>query len=107
VPQDATQQDASPQARSKRSAQQRGAQQKPKNDPKLIAAARELRDRYLEHVNSDPAALPAGDARYDVSRQIDPPDARSPVPLSPVPQSPRPRPVIARPSTPLLLDQAA
>jgi hypothetical protein len=29
-----------------------------KNDPKLVAAARELRDRWLERVNPDP--LPAG-----------------------------------------------
>ena len=40
-----------------------------KNDPKYVAAARELRDRYLEQVNSDPRALlPEG--KYDVSRQI-------------------------------------
>ena len=34
--------------------------------PDLTAAARELRDRWLEQVNSGPMALPAG--KYDVSR---------------------------------------
>jgi hypothetical protein len=31
---------------------ERAKKPKAKNDPKLVAAARELRDRYLEHVNS-------------------------------------------------------
>jgi hypothetical protein len=52
---------------------QRAARQK--NDPKYIAAARELRDRYLEQVNSGGAdrMLPAGGAhgKYDVSRQLE------------------------------------
>ena len=43
-----------------------------KNDPKLVAAARELRDRYLEQFNeqfnSGRFAAPAG--KYDVSRAI-------------------------------------
>ena len=39
-----------------------------KNDPKLIAAARELRDRYLEELNSGVALLPGGCGKYDVSR---------------------------------------
>jgi hypothetical protein len=40
-----------------------------KNDPKFIKAARELRDRYLEQVNTG-LLLPgdAGAAKYDVSR---------------------------------------
>jgi GNAT superfamily N-acetyltransferase len=44
---------------------------KVKNDPKLIAAARELRDRWLEHVNTDPGApglLSHG--KYEVSRAL-------------------------------------
>ena len=41
-----------------------------KNDPKHVAAARELRDRYLEHVNADPSALMI-EAKYDVSRRIE------------------------------------
>jgi hypothetical protein len=40
---------------------------KVKADPRLIAAARELRDRYLEQINDTPI-LPS--AKYDVSRQI-------------------------------------
>ena len=38
-----------------------------KNDPKFIAAARELRDRYLEEVNTG-RILPAAQGKYDVSR---------------------------------------
>jgi hypothetical protein len=42
---------------------------KEKNDPKFIAAARELRDRYLEQVNAQ-RLLPGANGKYDVSRQI-------------------------------------
>jgi hypothetical protein len=53
---------------------------KVKNDPKLVAAARELRDRYLEHVNADAGALlPRG--KYDVSRAL-PGGPRSPSPAA-------------------------
>jgi hypothetical protein len=38
-----------------------------KNDPKYVAAARELRDRFLEHVN-DQRFLPAEVAKYEVGR---------------------------------------
>jgi hypothetical protein len=41
-----------------------------KNDPRLVAAARELRDRWLEHVNADASAL-LTEAKYDVSRRIE------------------------------------
>ena len=43
---------------------------KQKNDPRLIAAARELRDRWLEQVNGrSPDATPLiGQGKYDVSR---------------------------------------
>ena len=43
-----------------------------KIDPKLVAAARELRDRYLEHVNSDAgmAALATPRGKYDLSRAL-------------------------------------
>ena len=41
-----------------------------KNDPKYVAAARELRDRYLEQVNID-RMLPASQGKYDVSRQLE------------------------------------
>ncbi len=40
---------------------------KAKTDPRLISAARELRDRYLEQINDTPI-LPS--AKYEVSRQI-------------------------------------
>jgi hypothetical protein len=49
--------------------------EKRKNDPKLIAAARELRDRWLEQVNADggEALLLPGGARgkYEVSRGLE------------------------------------
>ena len=41
---------------------------KVKNDPKLVAAARELRDRWLEQVNASAGALPS-QGKYDVSRR--------------------------------------
>jgi len=40
---------------------------KAKNDPKLVAAAREFRDRYLEEVNAG-RWLPQANAKYDVAR---------------------------------------
>jgi len=50
----------------------RAARPKVKNDPRLVAAARELRDRWLEQVNAgDAAALPAGRGKYEVSRAIE------------------------------------
>jgi hypothetical protein len=48
-----------------------------KIDPKYVKAARELRDRYLEHVNRNDALLPAG--KYDVTRAL--PPAPEPVKL--------------------------
>jgi ribosomal protein S18 acetylase RimI-like enzyme len=48
---------------------QREPRKKQKNDPRYVAAARELRDRYLEHVNADPSMLlPVG--KYDLSRAL-------------------------------------
>ena len=43
--------------------------EKQKNDPKLVAMAREFRDRYLDEVNSG-RCLPAANGKYDVSRQL-------------------------------------
>ena len=56
------------------------AEKKPKqkHDPKLIAAARELRDRYLEHVNQDQSALPAPGGKYEVVKHLPPPEAGEP-----------------------------
>jgi hypothetical protein len=41
---------------------------KRKNDPRLVSAARELRDRWMERVNDEGIALPSG--KYDVARAI-------------------------------------
>ncbi|MGC4032334.1 MAG: hypothetical protein QM754_11500 [Tepidisphaeraceae bacterium] len=43
---------------------------KAKNDPRLVAAARELRDRWLDEINASPLI---GREKYDVSRAIDGP----------------------------------
>ena len=40
-----------------------------KFDAKYIAAARELRDRYMERINSDPRAL-MGCGKYHVARLL-------------------------------------
>jgi hypothetical protein len=45
----------------------RAPKPKVKNDPKLVAAARELRDRWLKHVNTTPL-IAAG--KYDVGRAL-------------------------------------
>jgi hypothetical protein len=47
-----------------------------KNDPRLVAVARELKDRWLEHLNSGAADL-TDQGKYDVSRAV----GRSPRPL--------------------------
>jgi hypothetical protein len=41
-----------------------------KNDPEFVAKARELRDKFLEQVNSG-LLLPPSEAKYEVSRLID------------------------------------
>jgi hypothetical protein len=47
----------------------RGGGAAPKHDPKEVAAARELRDRFLEQINTNAAALPL-QGKYDVSRRL-------------------------------------
>lgn len=45
-----------------------------KNDPKLVAAARELRDRWLEKATAEPGLIEAGAGvagKYEVSRQVE------------------------------------
>lgn len=42
---------------------------KVKNDPKYVAAARELRDRWLEKVNENPLTLESG-GKYEVGRAL-------------------------------------
>ena len=55
---------------SKKKKVSRGPRQpRAKNDPKYVAAARELRDRYLEQINTE-RMLPAANGKYDVSRQL-------------------------------------
>ena len=56
----------------------REKQPRQKNDPKYVAAARELRDRYLEHVNSNEHALPAAKGKYEVVKHLPPPEAGDP-----------------------------
>jgi len=53
-------------------------------EPCRVAAARELRDRYLERINNDPYALPAPNLKYDISRQIEAGAARNVHLLPPV-----------------------
>jgi hypothetical protein len=43
-----------------------------KNDPRLVAAARELKDRWLEEINSG-RYLPMANGKYEVSRGIEGP----------------------------------
>jgi hypothetical protein len=52
-------------------ARAKGRERKPrrKNDPKLVAAARELRDRWLEQVNAGEYSLEAA-GKYDVVRAL-------------------------------------
>jgi hypothetical protein len=63
---------------------QRVAKPKVKIDPRIVARARELRDRALEHFNgdaaNDPLVLRATVAKYDVSRTLADPTSTS-IPL--------------------------
>jgi hypothetical protein len=56
-----------------------------KHDPKLVAAARELRDRWLERVNADPSML-VSSAKYDVSRSLEAIAPGAATPLLPAPK---------------------
>jgi hypothetical protein len=47
----------------------REPKQKVKNDPRLVAAARELRDRWLEQVNADPSVV-ISSGKYDVTKEF-------------------------------------
>jgi hypothetical protein len=53
------------------------------NDPKHVAAARELRDRYLEEINSG-RVLPQAQTKYDVSRQLAGPSTPTTVATTPL-----------------------
>jgi hypothetical protein len=56
-------------AQSKAAQSKRPKRVKQKNDPQHIAAARELRDRWMEEVNSG-RFLPADSGKYEVSRAL-------------------------------------
>ena len=53
----------------------REPKRKVKNDPKHVAAARELRDRWLERVNANPSVLTSA-GKYDVSKELPAPVAK-------------------------------
>ncbi|HQY87720.1 MAG TPA: hypothetical protein PK402_03615 [Tepidisphaeraceae bacterium] len=55
---------------------------KQKNDPTLVKAARELRDRYLEEVNLNPMLVSSG--KYDVARLVERNTGETPMPPTPV-----------------------
>lgn len=42
-----------------------------KHDPKVVEAARELRDRYIEQINAGLLLPPSANGKYDVSRQLE------------------------------------
>jgi hypothetical protein len=54
--------------------------QKVKNDPRLVAAARELRDRWLEKINSREDVIESS-GKYDVARLL--PDGRGTIHAEP------------------------
>jgi hypothetical protein len=60
----------------------RAKKAKIKNDPKFVAAERELRDRWLERVNASPLIA---EGKYDVARQLPP----APAPPAPVARAAR------------------
>ncbi len=49
----------------------KGGREKFKHDPKIVEAARELRDRYIEEINAGRLLPPSACGKYDVSRQIE------------------------------------
>ncbi len=65
----------------KREPKQKTPRVKPKNDPRHVAAARELRDRWLEEVNAG-RHLPASEGKYEISRSISEKQAQLEVPRS-------------------------
>jgi hypothetical protein len=58
-----------------------------KHDPKMIAAARELRDRYLEHINTTPLLSGGTQGKYDVSRALISTTTPEATPLLPSPKA--------------------
>ncbi|MEO6437084.1 MAG: hypothetical protein ABIP55_15175 [Tepidisphaeraceae bacterium] len=56
-----------PEEKRQKAQKEKAPRVKPKNDPRLVAAARELRDRWLERVNATPL-LATG--KYEVGRAL-------------------------------------
>lgn len=61
---------AKPEEKAKDEKPKRAKRKPQKNDPKLVAAARELCARYLEEVQTG-RMLPGGEGKYDVARQLE------------------------------------
>jgi len=59
-----------PEAKAVKEAKPKAERVKRVCDPRLVAAARELRDRWLEEVNGG-RFLPVVCGKYDVSRQLE------------------------------------
>lgn len=57
--------------RAAKAAQKKAKQPRRRNDPKLVAAARELRDRYIEQINDGLLLPPSACGKYDVSRALE------------------------------------
>lgn len=62
---------AEPTAEQKKAAKKKEPKPRFKNDPQLVAAARELRDRYTEQINAGLLLPPSACGKYDVSRQLE------------------------------------
>jgi len=75
--------DQEPAANDKPARPKRQKREKQKNDPKYVAAARELRDRWMERIHADPSLLTSSNGKYDVVKALpDPTAAKTPPPLS-------------------------
>jgi hypothetical protein len=63
----------SPEAKAAKKAEKSGGpkREKFKNDPKVVEAVRELRDRYIEQINAGLLLPPSACGKYDVSRQLE------------------------------------
>jgi hypothetical protein len=63
----------SPQEKAAEKAKEQKPKVRYKSDPQYVAAARELRDRYIEQINSAPGNLlpPSACGKYDVSRALE------------------------------------
>ncbi len=74
----------SPEAKAAQKAE-KPKREKFQNDPKMVEAARELRDRYIEQINAGLLLPPSACGKYDVSRQLPPKAAPSAMKVGAVP----------------------